>query len=79
MQYVFWALVIYLLYRFITGFVWPVYKATTMVKKQFHAMRDQAGQMNNQQNGNSFNNRPSEKPKFDPGGEYIPFQELKEN
>jgi hypothetical protein len=78
MQYLLWALLIYLVYRFITGFIWPVYKATTMVKKQFNAMREQMDEMNQRPDGPSSGTPVSEKPKFDPGGEYITFEEVKE-
>jgi hypothetical protein len=78
MQYILWALLIYLLYRFVTGFLWPVYKATTMVKKQFNAMKEQMENVNRQQEGASFTENRSAKPSFDPGGDYIPFEEVKE-
>lgn len=75
MQYIVWTLLIYLLYRFITGFLWPVYKATSMVKKQFKAAKEHM----NGQNGNSnVSAMADQNPKFDPGGEYIPFEDLKE-
>lgn len=46
-----------------------------MVKKQFKAAKEHM----NGQNGNSnVSAMPDQNPKFDPGGEYIPFEDLKE-
>jgi len=77
--YIIGGILIYLIYRFITGFVWPVYKATSGMKKQFENMRQQ---MERDPAFNQGTQPPSssidEKPKFDPGGDYIPFEEVKE-
>ena len=54
MKYVFWAIFLYFLYRFITGFVIPLYRTTRQVKKQFGAMREQMEQ--EQARNNGFNN-----------------------
>ncbi len=78
MQYILAGILIYLIYRFITGFVWPVYKATTMVKKQFGAMKEQMERASETQNQGFSEPPASEKPNFDLGGEYIPFEEIKE-
>ncbi|MCU0387386.1 MAG: hypothetical protein MUE71_02130 [Chitinophagaceae bacterium] len=78
MQYIFWALLLYLLYRFFTGFVWPVYKATTMVKKQFNSMKEQMNQMNSEAHVSGEKGKSPEKSRFDKSGDYIPFEEIKE-
>jgi hypothetical protein len=79
MSYLLGGILLYLLYRFIAGFVWPVYKATSQVKKQFETMRQQMHEedLSAGPHGNT-NLSAEEKPKFDPGGEYIPFEEIKE-
>lgn len=79
MTYLLTAILLYFSYRFIAGFVWPVYKATSQVKKQFDAMKSQENHAERMED-ETYNPRTSfdEKPKFDPGGEYIPFEEIKE-
>lgn len=70
---------IYLIYRFVTGFVWPVYKATSGMKKQFENIRRQMEQDPSFGEGEQkHRSEIDEKPKFDPGGDYIPFEEVKE-
>jgi hypothetical protein len=80
MNYIFYAILVYLLYRFITGFVLPVAKATSQVKKQFSAMHNQAEtqQAGNQSRGRSSINGVDQKPKYDVEGEYIKFEEIKD-
>jgi hypothetical protein len=46
MQIIIIAFLLYLLYRFVTGFLLPVLKTAGHVKQQFNAMKDQ---MNGQQ------------------------------
>jgi hypothetical protein len=79
MTYLLTAILIYLLYRFIAGFVWPVYKATSQVKKQFDSMKQQVHRDDIMEDETYTQQRSfDEKPKFDPGGEYIPFEEIKD-
>jgi hypothetical protein len=80
MSYFFYALIAFLLFRFITGFIWPVYKATKAAKKQFEQMRTHAQNNRSSEEEKPFHkNTPyEEKPKFDIGGEYIPYEEVKE-
>jgi hypothetical protein len=82
MNYILLAILFYLLYRFITGFVLPVAKTTSQVRKQFHNMKEQMNEAQRQHNGNNSNSASSngvdQKPKFDIEGEYIPFEELKD-
>jgi hypothetical protein len=87
MTYIFYAILLYLLYRFIVGFVIPVVRTTSKVKKQFNAMKEQmegaaqGGQQRahayNNQNDNSRTtiNAVNQKPKYDIEGEYISFEE----
>jgi hypothetical protein len=71
----FLAIVLYLLYRFIFGFLLPVFRTTRQVKQQFRNMQESA-------NGNAGATsrqqpRPEPKPKHPPVGEYIDFEEVK--
>ncbi len=76
--YILGAILIYLLFRFITGFVWPVYKATSGLKKNFDEMRRQMEQDDSFRSATQPSSPIDEKPRFDPGGDYIPFEEIKE-
>lgn len=79
MTYIFYAIVFYLLYRFITGFVIPVISATSQVKKQFSEMNRQAQQQQGTGTPNSTSfSSVDQKPKYDIEGEYIKFEEIKD-
>jgi Domain of unknown function (DUF4834) len=81
------AILIYLLYRFIAGFLIPIIRTTNHVRQQFNSMNNQPGQDGQSTNaqGPSYNaqrptpnaqrsNPSSEAPKV---GEYIDFEEVK--
>ncbi|MES2647373.1 MAG: hypothetical protein V4717_10880 [Bacteroidota bacterium] len=81
MTYILVAFLIYLLYRFIIGFVIPVVNATSQVKKQFNAMHQQAAaqqERSQQKEQRTSVNGVNQKPKYDVEGEYIKFEEIKE-
>jgi len=79
MSYLLFGVLAFLLFRFITGFIWPVYKATKAVKKQFEQVKTQATQ-NPFEKDTHINKDTSqqEKPKYDLGGEYISYEEIKD-
>ena len=71
----------YLLYRFIGGFLIPLFRASRQVRQQFQDMKQNAsGQPNH--NGQTGHSGPSaaSKPESAPSkvGEYIDFEEIKE-
>jgi hypothetical protein len=80
-RYIFYAFLIYLAYRFIVGFVIPVFKTTRQVKRQF---RDMQARMQEQQFGGygdssaeqqqSAQNKPAGSSKV---GDYLDFEEVK--
>ena len=79
MGYIFDIILVYLLYRFIVGFIIPVVRTTSHVKKQFNSMKEQMEtQQAGQQNGRSSVNGVDQKPKYDVEGEYIKFEEIKD-
>jgi hypothetical protein len=78
MTYLLLGIVLFIAYRFITGFVIPVARTTTQVRQQFQSMKEQMEKAQQQQSGG----RPPvqetvQKPKFDVEGEYIPFEDVK--
>jgi hypothetical protein len=74
MQIVIAVVVLYFLYRFVTGFLWPVIRTTRTIKKQFNEMRN-----NMQSNGmNREKVQAGEvKTMYRPKKEYIDFEEVK--
>lgn len=72
MRYIFYGLAIYFAYRFIVGFVWPVYKTTKQVRRQFDAMREQQQFTQRQQDP-----PPGKKPQKVDHDDYIEFEEIK--
>jgi hypothetical protein len=72
----FYAIVFYLLYRFIFSLLIPVYKTTQQVKQRFRDMNAQGGHQE------YYRNPSPEPPETPPGkkekpGEYIDFEEIK--
>jgi hypothetical protein len=80
MRYIFFAFLIFLAYRFIFGFIIPIYRTTRQVKRQF---RDVQERMQEQYNNANI---PEEEPKqyqskhggsTSKVGDYIDFEEIK--
>jgi hypothetical protein len=79
MTYIFYAILFYLLYRFITGFIIPVITTTSQVKKQFNAMHRLSAALHERRTRGWTSIRPvDQKPKYDVDGEYIKFEEVKD-
>lgn len=80
MRYVLWAILFYVLYRFIAGFVIPVFKVTRQMKKQVnefkkaHMENQQQNYSNGQEQSSARNRPPFTANKTD---EYIDFEEIK--
>lgn len=73
----FYAFLVYLLYKLIFDFIIPVYKTTRQVKKGFNEMQDRMQEhMRQQQQPQQSQRSKSESPKTNPG-DYIEFEELK--
>jgi hypothetical protein len=72
----------YLLYRFIAGFLVPLFRTTSQMRQQFHDMNRQpppGGQPGNPSNsGNGTAGKPeASKTETSKVGEYIDFEEVK--
>lgn len=82
LRYILFAVIIYLLYRFVFHFIIPIYKTTSQVKKQFREMHSK---MEEQMNQASFGKATEDKQTDNPGksttkelgGDYIDFEEVK--
>ncbi|MBX3256542.1 MAG: DUF4834 family protein [Chitinophagaceae bacterium] len=81
LKFIFYILLGYVLYRFITGFVIPVFKAGKQIKKQFNQMQQHMHDQMQQQNTHTSNHSSpanSQKSAYKADeGEYIDFEEVK--
>jgi hypothetical protein len=77
------AILFYLLYRFISGFLIPLVRTTVHMRRQFHNMNNtpgnQPGNPPNPGNGPAAPNGKTDAPKSTSSkvGEYIDFEEVK--
>ena len=74
-KYLFWALSLYVLFRFVFSFLIPVYRATRQMRSQmkdFHNRME--GQQDYQHSSANGNEAPKTKVKE---GDYIDFEEIK--
>lgn len=74
MSYFVEIILIYLLYRFIAGFVVPLFRASRQMRSQFNDIRSQQPGFSEKPPGPE--KEPAEKPKGKVG-EYIDFEEVK--
>ena len=75
-------LFLYLMYRFVAGFVLPLYRTTKQFKEQVDQFKDQVNEQGGYRGQSPDGNRTfiktvDQKPRFDAEGEYIPFEETK--
>jgi len=83
MNVLFLAILFYLLYRFVTGFLIPVFRTTRHVRQQFNQMNGQAGGKPPGSPGSATQNasgnppRDTAHPNTSKVGEYIDFEEVK--
>lgn len=74
MKLALYILLAYILYRFVVGFVIPVYRTTRQVKKEFREMQERMnGQMKHQEQPAPEQYTEPKKPV----GDYIDFEEVK--
>ncbi|MEO5946169.1 MAG: hypothetical protein ABIP79_05095 [Chitinophagaceae bacterium] len=77
MTYVLFALLAYILYKFIFKFVIPVYQASQKLKKGFGEMQEKMQDHMKQQNAQTNQSTASPAEPKVKAGEYIEFEELK--
>jgi Domain of unknown function (DUF4834) len=77
-RYIFYALVVYLLYRLIFGFIIPIFRTSKKMREQFNQarqqMEDQYQQTGQQNEDAGRHNAPKGSSKI---GEYIDFEEIR--
>jgi hypothetical protein len=74
------AILFYLLYRFISGFLIPLFRTTVHMRRQFHNMnRTPGSQPGNPPNAGNGSTDAADAPKSTSSkvGEYIDFEEVK--
>lgn len=77
MGYILLGIILFVLYQLIVVFVWPIYKTTKAVRRQFQSMQKE--QQNRYQANNNTStdfSKKQERPKDK--GEYIDFEEIKD-
>jgi hypothetical protein len=75
MKYIFWALVIYFLVRFVVNFLIPVVRAGRQMRNQMKDFQEKMNQQTQFQGGND-NYAPKQENKAK-AGDYIDFEEIK--
>ena len=69
------AFLFYILYKFVFGFIVPVFRTTQKIKQGFRNMQQQADKNAGRQADASSNGADKKK---EPVGDYIDFEEIKE-
>jgi len=73
----FYAFLVYLLYKLVFDFIIPVYKTTRQVKKGFREMHDRMQEHMQQQQQPQQSARSKSETSNTKSGDYIEFEELK--
>lgn len=74
LRFLFYAFLVFLLYKLIFDFIVPIFKTTQRIKQ---GIRDMHNKMQQNMNGSQPQPQPS-KPKADHSGDYIDYEEVKE-
>lgn len=77
--YIIWAIVLYVLFRFIFNFVVPLVRAGRQMRRQMHEFQNKMNQQysDGQQNGASFQTNARKEEPAEKAGDYIDFEEIK--
>ena len=73
------AFLLYILYKFVFGFIIPIFRATQKIKKGFRDIQQQANENMNRQQANSTNTSSAGEKRKEPIGDYIEFEEIENN
>jgi hypothetical protein len=76
-KYIFWALVIYFLVRFIVNFVIPVVRAGRQMRDQVKDFQEKMNQQTQFQGNPGADTQPQKKESKVKAGDYIDFEEIK--
>jgi hypothetical protein len=77
LKYIFWALVIYFLVRFVINFLIPVVRAGRQMRNQMKDFQEKMNQQTQFQGGNNTNNYAPKQENKARAGDYIDFEEIK--
>jgi predicted PurR-regulated permease PerM len=80
LRFILFALVTYVIYKVVFELIIPIFRTTQKIRRQFGDIQQQMqDQMNNVQNGNAGQTRPTTEPKKTTtrAGDYIDFEEVK--
>jgi heme exporter protein D len=77
LSFLFYAFLVYVLFKLVVNFIIPVYRTTKQVKKSFRDMQDRMQEQHQQQSAAQQHQQPAAK-KQQPLGDYIDFEEVKD-
>ena len=77
LRFLFFAFLVYLLYKFLFGFVIPIYRTTREVKRNFRHMQDQMNRQAPPGAPGDYQQTTTTSKKEKPG-DYIDFEEIKD-
>ena len=81
-NFIFWSIVFYLLFRFVFNFLIPVIRASRHMRRQMRNFQEKMNQANQQspfgETVNHYNSNPNPGSKAK-SGDYIDFEEVREN
>ncbi|MBN8788895.1 MAG: hypothetical protein J0I84_17560 [Terrimonas sp.] len=79
LKFILYIILGYFLFRFITGFVIPVFRTGKQIKRQFNDMQQRMEEQMRQQQAAAANNAPQAEKQSPatPVGDYIDFEEVK--
>lgn len=78
LSFLFYAFIVYVLYKLLVNFIIPVYKTTKQVKKNFRDMQERMQEQHQQQSAAYQQQQQPSSQKQQPLGDYIDFEEVKD-
>ena len=79
LKYIFWSVVIYFLVRFVVNFLIPVVRAGRQMRAQVREFQEKMNQDASFQGNGAAPQEPQQQERKEKVGDYIDFEEIKEN
>jgi hypothetical protein len=77
LRYILWGLLIYFLYKFVSGFIIPIFRASRQFRNQVRDFHHKMQEENQQQEFSPNNNGKPNETTHSKVGEYIDYEEVK--
>lgn len=78
LSFLFYAFLVYVLFKLVVNFIMPVYRTTKQVKKSFRDMQERMQEQHQQQSAAYPHQQQPSAKKQQPLGDYIDFEEVKD-